>query len=109
MSILIYPKFSRILCSIIFKTTRSCVYSSNTVHETCKGKTSHIHKNRLQWSNANMSVITSSPGQLQVITRICDVAAFGAEKISVAIGNAFLAVEGQQSADSRRIHDRIEQ
>ena len=56
-----------------------------------------------------MSVITSTPGQLQVIKRTGDVATFDAEKISVAIGKAFLAVEGQQSADSSRIHDRIEQ
>ncbi|MEZ6840801.1 ATP cone domain-containing protein [Acinetobacter baumannii] len=48
-------------------------------------------------------------GQIQVIKRTGDVAAFDAEKISVAIGKAFLAVEGQQSADSSRIHDRITQ
>ncbi|EXB84636.1 ribonucleoside-diphosphate reductase, alpha subunit [Acinetobacter baumannii 299505] len=56
-----------------------------------------------------MSVITSTPGQIQVIKRTGDVAAFDAEKISVAIGKAFLAVEGQKSADSSRIHDRITQ
>ena len=56
-----------------------------------------------------MSVTTSTPGQLQVIKRTGDVAAFDAEKISVAIGKAFLAVEGQQSIDSSRIHDRITQ
>lgn len=56
-----------------------------------------------------MSVITSTPGQLQVIKRNGEVATFDAEKISVAIGKAFLAVEGQQSADSSRIHDRISQ
>ncbi|MFW6583889.1 ribonucleoside-diphosphate reductase subunit alpha [Acinetobacter baumannii] len=56
-----------------------------------------------------MSVITSTPGQIQVIKRTGDVAAFDAKKISVAIGKAFLAVEGQQSADSSRIHDRITQ
>ncbi|EHU1482893.1 ribonucleoside-diphosphate reductase subunit alpha [Acinetobacter baumannii] len=56
-----------------------------------------------------MSVITSTPGQIQVIKRTGDVAAFDAEKISVAIGKAFLAVEGEQSADSSRIHDRITQ
>ena len=56
-----------------------------------------------------MSVTTSTPGQLQVIKRTGDVAAFDAEKISVAIGKAFLAVEGQQSTDSSRIHDRIAQ
>ncbi|MDN8234592.1 ribonucleoside-diphosphate reductase subunit alpha [Acinetobacter baumannii] len=44
-----------------------------------------------------------------MIKRTGDVAAFDAEKISVAIGKAFLAVEGQQSADSSRIHDRITQ
>ena len=55
-----------------------------------------------------MSVITT-PGQLQVIKRTGDVAPFDADKISVAIGKAFLAVEGQQSADSSRIHDRITQ
>ncbi|ESK40561.1 ribonucleoside-diphosphate reductase, alpha subunit [Acinetobacter nectaris CIP 110549] len=54
-----------------------------------------------------MSVISSTPGQLQVIKRTGDVAPFDAEKISVAIGKAFLAVEGQQSSDSSRIHDRI--
>ncbi|EZI82143.1 ribonucleoside-diphosphate reductase, alpha subunit [Acinetobacter baumannii 44298_7] len=56
-----------------------------------------------------MSVITSTPGQIQVIKRTGDVAAFDAEKISVAIGKAFLAGEGQQRADSSRIHDRITQ
>ncbi|EXG71177.1 ribonucleoside-diphosphate reductase subunit alpha [Acinetobacter baumannii] len=56
-----------------------------------------------------MSVITSTPGQIQVIKRTGDVAAFDAEKISVAIGKAFLAVEGQQSGDWSRIHDRITQ
>ncbi|EYC69693.1 ribonucleoside-diphosphate reductase subunit alpha [Acinetobacter baumannii] len=56
-----------------------------------------------------MSVITSTPGQIQVIKRTGDVAAFDAEKISVAIGKAFLAVEVQQSADWSRIHDRITQ
>ncbi|EXX01533.1 ribonucleoside-diphosphate reductase subunit alpha [Acinetobacter baumannii] len=56
-----------------------------------------------------MSVITSTPGQIQVIKRTGDVAAFDAEKISVAIGKAFLAVEGQQGGDWSRIHDRITQ
>ncbi len=46
-----------------------------------------------------MSVITSTPGQLQVIKRTGEVAVFDAEKISVAIGKAFLAVEGQQGED----------
>ena len=56
-----------------------------------------------------MSIITSTPGQLQVIKRTGEIAPFNAEKISVAIGKAFLAVEGQQGTDSSRIHDRITQ
>ncbi|WP_420001949.1 ribonucleoside-diphosphate reductase subunit alpha [Acinetobacter sp. LF10] len=56
-----------------------------------------------------MSIITSTPGQIQVIKRTGEIASFNAEKISVAIGKAFLAVEGQQGADSSRIHDRITQ
>ena len=56
-----------------------------------------------------MSIITSAPGQIQVIKRTGEIATFNAEKISVAIGKAFLAVEGQQGADSSRIHDRITQ
>lgn len=56
-----------------------------------------------------MSIITSTPYQLQVIKRTGEIATFNAEKISVAIGKAFLAVEGQQGADSSRIHDRISQ
>ncbi|MBP9787283.1 MAG: ribonucleoside-diphosphate reductase subunit alpha [Acinetobacter sp.] len=56
-----------------------------------------------------MSIITSTPGQIQVIKRTGEIASFNAEKISVAIGKAFLAVEGQQGADSSRIHDRIAQ
>ena len=46
---------------------------------------------------------------IQVLKRTGDIAAFDAEKIAVAIGKAFLAVEGQNIADSSRIHDRIEQ
>jgi len=56
-----------------------------------------------------MGIITSTPGQIQVIKRTGEIATFNAEKISVAIGKAFLAVEGQQGADSSRIHDRITQ
>ncbi|MEF9957397.1 MAG: ribonucleoside-diphosphate reductase subunit alpha [Acinetobacter sp.] len=56
-----------------------------------------------------MGIITSTPGQIQVIKRTGEIASFNAEKISVAIGKAFLAVEGQQGADSSRIHDRITQ
>ena len=54
-----------------------------------------------------MSVLDTTPGELRVIKRTGDVADFNAEKISVAIGKAFLAVEGEHSHDSSRIHDRI--
>ncbi|TXJ10388.1 MAG: ribonucleoside-diphosphate reductase subunit alpha [Acinetobacter sp.] len=54
-----------------------------------------------------MNVLNTTPGAIRVIKRTGDVAEFNAEKISVAIGKAFLAVEGGQSHDSSRIHDRI--
>lgn len=54
-----------------------------------------------------MSVLSTTPGEIRVIKRTGDVAEFNTEKISVAIGKAFLAVEGEQSHDSSRIHDRI--
>ncbi len=69
-----------------FKTSVAKIKSSSKIHHS--------------------STITT-PGLLQVIKRTGDVAAFDVDKISVAIGKAFLAVEGQQSADSSRIHDRI--
>ncbi len=53
------------------------------------------------------SVLNTTPGEIRVIKRTGDVADFNAEKISVAIGKAFLAVEGGQSHDSSRVHDRI--
>ena len=68
----------------------------------------HKHNNDDNGATLTMNAITT-PGQIQVIKRTGDVAAFDADKISVAIGKAFLAVEGQQSADSSRIHDRISQ
>lgn len=54
-----------------------------------------------------MNVLNTTPGAIRVIKRTGDVAEFNAEKISVAIGKAFLAVEGGQSQDSSRIHERI--
>ena len=52
-----------------------------------------------------MSLISATPGQIQVIKRNGDVVAFNAEKIAVAIGKAFLEVEGSQVVDSSRVHD----
>ena len=83
-------------------------YRDTAILQFCPIQTVHKHNNDDNGAMLTMSAITT-PGQLQVIKRTGDVAAFDAEKISVAIGKAFLAVEGQQSADSSRIHDRIEQ
>ena len=49
------------------------------------------------------------PGQLRVIKRNGGVVPYDNDKIAVAISKAFLAVEGQQGANSSRIHDRVEQ
>ena len=49
------------------------------------------------------------PGQLLVIKRNGGVVPYDNDKIAVAISKAFLAVEGQQGANSSRIHDRVEQ
>ncbi|HKJ94698.1 MAG TPA: ribonucleoside-diphosphate reductase subunit alpha [Gammaproteobacteria bacterium] len=46
------------------------------------------------------------PG-LRVIKRNGEVAAFDPSRISVALTRAFLAVEGEASADSRRVHDVV--
>ncbi|MDO4223756.1 MAG: ribonucleoside-diphosphate reductase subunit alpha [Acinetobacter sp.] len=54
-----------------------------------------------------MSLVTATPGQIQVIKRTGDVVHFDSEKIAVAIGKAFLEVEGPQMVDSSRVHDRI--
>jgi len=51
----------------------------------------------------------STTRSLQVIKRTGDIEAFDAKKISIAIGRAFLAIEGQNNMDSSRIHDRIAQ
>ena len=51
----------------------------------------------------------TTPGQLRVIKRGGTVAVFDAEKISVAITKAFLAVEGKEASGSSRIFDRVQQ
>ena len=51
------------------------------------------HNNDDNGATLTMSANTT-PGQLQVIKRTGDVATFDADKIAVAIGKAFLAVEG---------------
>lgn len=47
------------------------------------------------------------PGKLQVIKRSGDIANFDQQKISLAITKAFLAVEGNDSANSSRIHEKV--
>ncbi len=49
------------------------------------------------------------PGQLRVIKRGGSVAVFDAEKISVAITKAFLAVEGKEASGSSRVFERVQQ
>ncbi|GAC1371577.1 MAG: ribonucleoside-diphosphate reductase subunit alpha [Aquirhabdus sp.] len=51
----------------------------------------------------------TTPGQLRVIKRGGSVAVFDAEKISVAITKAFLAVEGKEASGSSRVFDRVQQ
>jgi ribonucleoside-diphosphate reductase alpha chain len=51
----------------------------------------------------------TTPGQLRVIKRGGTVAVFDAEKISVAITKAFLAVEGKEASGSSRVFDRVQQ
>ncbi|MEY4516550.1 MAG: ribonucleoside-diphosphate reductase subunit alpha, partial [Pseudomonadota bacterium] len=55
------------------------------------------------------SATANQPGQLRVIKRNGSVVGFDAEKISIAITKAFLAVEGQQASGSSRVRDRVQQ
>lgn len=51
--------------------------------------------------------ITLVPGQITVIKRTGTVVPYTDDKIAVAIGKAFLAVEGDNAAASSRIHDTV--
>ncbi len=53
------------------------------------------------------SVAATAPGQLKVIKRNGEVAAFSDDKITVAITKAFLAVEGGTAAASPRIRELV--
>jgi ribonucleoside-diphosphate reductase alpha chain len=57
----------------------------------------------------NPNTAVTAPGQLRVIKRNGSVVSFDAEKISIAITKAFLAVEGQQASASSRVRDRIQE
>lgn len=52
-----------------------------------------------------MSVLSTAPGDIRVIKRTGDVVAFDSDKINVAIGKAYLEVEGTQAVNSSRVHD----
>ena len=54
-----------------------------------------------------MNIETNTSTTYKVIKRNGMVAPFDIEKIKVAIGKAFLAVEGSEVANSSRVHDRI--
>jgi ribonucleoside-diphosphate reductase alpha chain len=53
------------------------------------------------------SIAATAPGQFRVIRRNGKVTAFDAEKISIAMTKAFLAVEGGNAAASNRIHEIV--
>ncbi len=50
-----------------------------------------------------------SPGLLRIIRRNGDVTPYDDTKINVALGKAFLAVEGDQAADSGRVYHIVQQ
>ncbi|MFB2538385.1 MULTISPECIES: ribonucleoside-diphosphate reductase subunit alpha [unclassified Acinetobacter] len=52
-----------------------------------------------------MSVLSTAPGEIRVIKRNGDVVTFDSDKINVAIGKAYLEVEGSQAVNSSRVHD----
>jgi ribonucleoside-diphosphate reductase alpha chain len=58
---------------------------------------------------APVDVRAHAPGEVRVIRRNGKVTGFDASKISVAITKAFLAVEGNSAAASRRIHETVEE
>ncbi len=60
-------------------------------------------------TSAIVSPELTAPGQLRVIKRNGSVVGFDAEKISIAITKAFLAVEGQEASGSSRVRDRVQQ
>lgn len=60
-------------------------------------------------TQTSSSPSATAPGQLRVIKRNGSVVGFDAEKISIAITKAFLAVEGQQASGSSRVRDRVAQ
>ncbi|TDJ66720.1 MAG: ribonucleoside-diphosphate reductase subunit alpha [Proteobacteria bacterium] len=58
-------------------------------------------------TSVNAEISATTPGEYRVIRRNGKVTAFDAEKITVAITKAFLAVEGGNAAASTRIHETV--
>ena len=54
-----------------------------------------------------VDLAANAPGDLRTIRRNGQVTVFDASKINVAMGKAFLAVEGDSAAASSRIHDQV--
>ncbi len=63
----------------------------------------------LETETATPDIQAVAPGEVRVIRRNGKVTAFDANKISVAITKAFLAIEGGNAAASRRIHENVTQ
>ena len=57
--------------------------------------------------SAAAEISVTTPGQLRVIRRNGKVTNFDPTKIAVAMTKAFLAVEGNSAAASRRIHETV--
>lgn len=58
--------------------------------------------------SSEIGIRAIAPGELHVIRRNGKVTSFDASKINIAITKAFLAVEGNTAAASRRIHEIVE-
>jgi ribonucleoside-diphosphate reductase alpha chain len=55
----------------------------------------------------NSDLSANAPGQLKVIRRNGSVTVFDANKISIAMTKAFLAVEGENASGSPRVHEKV--
>src|SRR5690554_5490069 len=66
-------------------------------------------RNTSSAASADQDLQATAPGQLRVIKRNGSVVAYTQDKIQLAITKAFLAVEGDNAANSGRIHDTVQQ
>lgn len=58
-------------------------------------------------NNQKKPPLLQEPGKLYVIRRNGDLVEYNAEKITLAVANAFLAVEGVNAQSSDRVHDKV--